>query len=326
MKNFTFVQPNKAATLPDLLASREGLTLPYAGGTDALARMKEGLVAPAQVIDLKTIPELTGIKEHKKEIDIGAITTLSDLAGHPAVKGITGLHEAALSVATLQLRNRGTIAGNLCQRPRCWYYRSRRFPCLRKGGEVCFAVNGENKYHAILGGDPCFIVHPSDLAPMLVALNAGVMIRHPRGENRLALEDFFVLPSADVHHENVLAPQEIVTRILVPKNPLQRSHYIKFRERQSFDFAMVSVAVAAQVGGKAVRDLRIVFGGVAPRPWRARKAEEILEGQTVTEERLLQAAKAELAEAMALDQNVYKIILARNLLKRAMLELLAQQR
>jgi xanthine dehydrogenase YagS FAD-binding subunit len=326
VKNFTFVQPQHAATLPDLLAYKEGSTLPYAGGTDALARMKEGLITPEQVIDLKTIAELSGIKENKKEIDIGAVTTLSDLAAHPAIQAITGLREATLSVATLQLRNRGTVGGNLCQRPRCWYYRSRRFPCLRKGGDVCFAVNGENKYHAILGGDPCFIVHPSDLAPMLVALQAGVMIRHPRGENRLALEEFFTLPAKDVRHENVLAPQEIVTRILVPKNKLVRSHYIKFRERQSFDFAMVSVAVAAQVGGKAVRDLRIVYGGVAPKPWRARKAEEVLEGKTVTEELLAQAAKVELAEAMALDQNGYKIILAKNLLKRAMLELLAQQR
>lgn len=326
MKNFTFVQPKQAATLPNLLASQEGITLPYAGGTDALARMKEGLLAPEQVIYLNALPELSGIKENKKEIDIGAVTTITDLAAHPAVQAITGLREAALSVATLQLRNMGTVGGNLCQRPRCWYYRNRLFPCLRKGGEICYAVNGDNKYHAILGGDPCFIVHPSDLAPMLLALNASVLIRHPKGENRLALENFFVLPSKDVQHENVLAPQEIVTRILVPKQPQLRSHYIKFRERQSFDFAMVSVAIAAQVGITTVRDLRIVFGGVAPKPWRARNAEQILEGRPVTEELLAKAANAEMEEAMALDQNGYKIILAKNLLKRALRELMAQQR
>lgn len=323
MKDFTQIIPKRAADLATLLSSQEGLTLLYAGGTDALARMKEGLISPEQVISIKNLKELTGIKENKTQVTIGAMTTLAELAAHPAVIAIPGLQQAALSISTPQLRNMGTVAGNLCQRPRCWYYRNRLFPCLRKGGEICYAVYGENKYHAILGGDPCFIVHPSDLAPMLIALNAAIAIVGPKGERVLSLEELYVTPAQDVLHETMLQPQEVITRIIVPKDSQLKSRYLKFRERQSFDFAMVSVAVAGRVNGDACSDLRIVFGGVAPKPWRALTAEKILRGKNLTTELLEQAGEAEMQEAVTLEKNSYKTILAKNLLNKVLREMIS---
>ncbi len=322
MKNFAYVYPKTVASIPALLSATEGASLLYAGGTDALARMKEGLVKPERLVNLKAVKELDHLEEKEDGLHIGATLKLTAFIKSPLVGKYPGLVEAAKSIATLQLRNMGTVGGNLCQRPRCWYYRSRHFPCLRKGGDVCFAVNGENKYHAILGGGPCFIVHPSDLAPMLIALDAKVNILGPTGERELPLDDLYVLPEKDVLHETVLSPQEMITSIIVPKSD-GKSHYLKFRERRSFDFAMVSVAVAASISGKRLNDVRVVFGGVAPKPWRAKAAEAVLEGQELTDELVEKAGAEEIKAAVTLEKNEYKVILAKNLLKKAMRDLTA---
>lgn len=322
MRNFEYIYPKDAKSIPVLLSKTEGESILFAGGTDAISRMKEGLVQPKQLVNLKAVPELNFIEEKKDGLHIGATTKLAELIDSTAVIKYPGLLEAARSIATPQLRNMGTVGGNLCQRPRCWYYRSRHFPCLRKGGDICYAVNGENKYHAILGGEPCFIVHPSDLAPMLITLDAKVTIRGPKKERKLSLAEFYVLPEEDVLHETVLTPQEILTEVIIPK-PVGISHYLKFRERRSFDFAMVSVAVAAKVSAKKTSNVRIVYGGVAPKPWRARAAEQVLEGQTVNDGLLEKAGNAEMNEVVTLEKNEYKVILAKNLLKKTVRDLMA---
>jgi len=322
MKNFEYIYPKNAASIPALLSAREGESLLYAGGTDAMARLKEGLTRPKQLINLKAVKELNFIKEDSKGLHIGATTFLADLIENESAQKYPGLIEAATSIGTIQLRNMGTVGGNLCQRPRCWYFRSHHFACIRKHGDTCFAMDGENKYHAILGGGPCFIVHPSDLAPMMIALGAQVTIAGPKGTRQVALEDFYVLPDQDPYHETILKPQEVLTEVLIPAEAKKLTgHYVKFRERKSFDFAMVSVAVAAKVNGDKVSDVRIVLGGVAPKPWRARESEKMLEGKNAKDQIMESAAQAELKHAEPMEQNEYKVILAKNLMKRAIREL-----
>ena len=322
MKNFEYIYPKSVDSVPAILKEIGNKGMVYAGGTDALARMKEGIHQPEQIVNIKFLEDLNYIKPTNDGLQIGATTPLTDLAESKSVQKIKGLHEAVQSIGTIQLRNMGTVGGNLCQRPRCWYYRSRHFDCLRKGGDVCYAISGENKYHAILGGDPCYIVHPSDLAPMLIALNAEVTIQSVKEKRKITLEEFYVLPETDPVNETILKPDEIVTSVHIP-NSNMRTHYLKFRERRSIDFALVSVAVSGKVSGKKLTNLRLVLGGVAPAPWRAKKAEKILEGQTVTDELLERAGSEELTDADPLEQNVYKTILTKNLINRAIKNLIA---
>ncbi len=322
MKSFEYVNPKDIKAVPKILTEAGSKALLYAGGTDALARMKEGVSRPDVVVNLKNLRELNFIKADRKGLFIGAGTLLADILEDKEAQAYPGLIEAVTSVGTIQLRNMGTLGGNLCQRPRCWYYRSDRFNCLRKGGDTCFAIYGENKYHCIAGGDPCFIVHPSDVAPMLIALDAQIFILGPKGEKKVKADDFFVLPDTDPFKENILKDDELVTKVFIPAaSKSLKSHYVKFRERDSFDFAMVSVAVAAKVDGEKLSNVRIVYGGVAPKPWRALSAEKMLEGKSASEDDVLKAGVVEFADAEPLEQNEYKVVLARNLLKRAVREL-----
>ncbi|HSK62236.1 MAG TPA: FAD binding domain-containing protein, partial [Pyrinomonadaceae bacterium] len=232
-----------------------------------------------------------------------------------------GLAEAANSIATVQIRNLGTVGGNLCQRPRCWYFRLEEVICLKKGGSDCYAASGENKYNAIFGGGPSFIVHPSDLAPVLLALGAEVRVQGANGRRVIPLDKFFTLPSeGDIRRENVLNNDDIITEIYVPASPLAaRSTYLKFKERESLDFALASVAAAVQLGSnRAVREARIVLGGVAPVPWRVPKAEAFLVGKSLTPEVLAEAAKIALADAEPLSKNAYKVPLTQTLVRRAL--------
>jgi len=323
MRAFEYVFPKDINRVPKILAEVGDKALLYAGGTDALVRMKERVHEPSVVINLKKIKELAEIKEDRKGLHIGAGAILADLLKNRKLTLYPGLVEAISSVGTIQLRNMGTLGGNLCQKPRCWYYRSHRFDCLRKGGDFCFAIFGDNKYHCIIGGDPCYIVHPSDIAPMLIALGAKIEILGPTGKDLIDVEDFYLLPQENPYEETILTKDQVVTKVLIPRSAKElKSHYVKFRERESFDFAMVSVAVAGKVEGESVSDFRIVYGGVAPKPWRALKAENALNGKTMTPAAIAQAADMEFAVAEPLTQNEYKVVLARNLLVRAIRELL----
>ncbi len=310
MKEFKFAQPQSLDQVTSLLSKEKTGYALMAGGTDLLDELKSKITAPDIVIDLKSVSGLTTLKEDKNHVSIGAMTTVAQLAENPIIQEkFPGLKEAALSLASPQLRNVGTVGGNLCQRPRCWYYRDPDAICWKKGGSRCYAIGGRNRYHAIFGGSICHIVYPSDLAPALISLDAEVTINGPAGEkNIVKLEDFYIPPETDVRKENVLKPHQVVSeiRIPLPKNGA-KSTYHKFKERGTWDFAVVSAAVSGVVSNRVFSDLRIVCGGVAPIPWRLKKAEDFIRGKKIDEAVVRQGAKEALAEAKPLDENAYKM-------------------
>jgi xanthine dehydrogenase YagS FAD-binding subunit len=291
------------------------------GGSEYLQLMKDQVVNPEYVVNLKTIPGLNSIKEERGGFRIGALVTLAEIEEHPAAREkLLILSEAAGEAASPQIRNAGTIAGNICQRPFCWYFRSSHFNCLRKSGQVCYTVTGDSRFHAILGAGPSYIVHPSDTAPALVALNAQIKIAGPAGEKTMPLEKFFVLPSVDFKRENILNPAEIVTEIYVPyPKSGSKGFYHKVRERLAWDHAIVAVATVVQSSGGVVGDARVVLGGVAPIPWRAPKAEEFLRGKRIDENTAQKAGEIALEGAKPLKDNVYKVGMAKSLVQRALL-------
>jgi xanthine dehydrogenase YagS FAD-binding subunit len=322
MRAFEYVKPATVADAVRELGRSWADAKILAGGIDLLGELKEGIIAPQRIVNIKGISGLRYIRFSEKEgLRLGALVTLEEIETHQVIRQrYTALAEAAHSVGTPQIRNVGTIGGNLCQRPRCWYYRDEHTKCLKKGGPMCFAYNGENKYHAILGGGPCYIVHPSDCAPALIAFRASVTVVSPRGQRTVPLEEFFVLPSRRLDHETILEPDEIVTEIQVPAPaPNTRSTYLKFKERDSHDFAIVGAAVVMRLKGKVCEDVRIVLSGVAPIPWRSPEAEAVLKGKAITPELAEQAGKAAVAKAQPLSQNAYKVPLTQAIVKQAVL-------
>ena len=323
MKNFKIAQPQTIDQVTSLLSEKRDKCYLMAGGTDLLGEIKDEIIEPEVVVDLKSISDLSYIKNEKDGVRIGALTSIAELAENPMIRhDYQGLHEAANSVATPQLRNLGTVGGNLCQRPRCWYYRDPQLLCQKKGGFECYAYTGRNKYHAIFGGGPCYIVHPSDLAPALISLDAEISISSPNGEKTLPLADFYILPVVDVRKENILGANEVVKEIKIPpaKNG-EKSTYYKLKERGVWDFALVSVAVKGTVAGDIFKDIKIVLGGVAPVPWRLEKAENIIKGRKVTEQLLRRAAREALKDARPLKENEFKKELIETVLYRTALSL-----
>jgi xanthine dehydrogenase YagS FAD-binding subunit len=319
MINFEYVNVTSLDGLPELLQGNRDENVILAGGTDLLDRLKERLIRPKRVINIKNIENLKGV-QNGKGLQIGALTTIADIAGDKQIRQkYPALSQAAASIATPQLRNMGTIGGNLSQRPRCWYFRAKEYDCLKKGGSKCYAVEGLNKYHAIFGGGPCHIVHPSDSAPVLMALGASLEVLGPGGKQEIALEDFFVLPNKKLLGETVLDSNQVVLNIMVPEPAAgTRSTYLKFREKQSLDFAISSVAAVLQMQGKRVQKAGIVLGGVAPVPWRSTEAEAELQGKELNETTILNASRAAVAKAEPMRHNSYKVLLTQNLIRRAL--------
>jgi len=334
MKAFDLIHPATIKEATRLLAQGGGLDAirPMGGGQDLLSTMKDYILSPATVVDLKRIPDLNKITVEAKGIHLGALVTITEVEEHPTIRAsYPVLAEAAQSIATIQIRNAGTVGGNLCQRPRCWYYRNERIVCLKKGGTKCYAApdSAENKYNAILGGGPSYIVHPSDLAPALLCLNAVLTIAGPGGKTRqLPLTEFFTLPGeGDITHENVLKPGELVTSVFVPASAMAaRSTYLKFREKNSLDWALSSVAMAVETDGNIVKSVRVVLGGVAPIPWHARAAEAALVGKPLDDETIRAAALAATEGAEPLAQNGYKVPLTQTMVRRAAAALVAGPR
>jgi xanthine dehydrogenase YagS FAD-binding subunit len=329
MKSFEWASPGSIPEALKVLAAGDPVLdfdespRPLAGGQDLLTTMKDRISRPSRVVNLKSIPGLNKIESDGKQgLKIGPLVTLLEIEEHPEIKAsFPGLAQAAHSVATPQIRHLGTIGGNLCQRPRCWYFRMESVICLKKGGDTCYAADAENKYHAIFGGGPSFIVHPSDLATMLIALDAAITITGPDGPRDLALADFFTLPAhGNIRKENVLKDGELLTEIRVPATALaSRSTYVKFKERESLDFAMSAVAAAVELAAdKTVKQARIVLGGVAPTPWRVSKAEDALIGKTLDPKTIADVAAIALQGAQPLDKNAYKVPLTQALVKRAL--------
>ncbi|MBM3977378.1 MAG: xanthine dehydrogenase family protein subunit M [Planctomycetes bacterium] len=297
-----------------------------AGGQDLLTELKEHIATPDALVDLSGIQGADAIELRADgSLSIGAGVTLAELEKHAELaRRWPVLTEAATSIASAQIRSQATVGGNLCQRPRCWYYRNEALSCLKKGGTECLAYGGMNKYNAILGGGPSYIVHPSDLAPALVALDAEIEIasREPRGaRRRIALASFFTLPAeGDVLRENVLAPGELVVAVHVPAHAAGnwRSTYLKFKERSSFDWALSAVALVARIDGARIAEARVVLGGVAPVPWRSKAAERVLAGRPIDDSAAREAGEAALAGAEPLSGNAYKVPLTKGLIVKAL--------
>ncbi len=325
MRNFKIAEPQTIAQAIALLANKEEKAHLMAGGTDLLTEIKEGVVEPDLIVDLKAIKELSFISREKDNLRIGAMTSVAEIASNPVVeRNYPALYQAASSVATPQLRNMGTIGGNLCQRPRCWYYRDAKFICRKKGGSQCFAARGRNKYHAIFGGGICHIVYPSDLAPALIAHDAKIVISSPQGERVTPLADFYVLPSANVRRENILAPDEILREIHLPAPQKgERSAYLKITERSAWDFALVSAAVRGVASGQSLVNPRIVLGGVAPIPWPLESVAQSISGKKLTEDLVREAAALALQEARPLEENAFKKALVEAVLVRGLLSLVS---
>ncbi|MEX0611747.1 MAG: FAD binding domain-containing protein [Pirellulales bacterium] len=302
----------------------EGKAALKAGGIDLLDLIKEGVEAPETLLSIDGLDEFRYILEENDGVHIGCLTTLADIGRNELMKTkYAVLHHAAAEAATPQIRERATVGGNLCQRPRCWYFRQREFHCLKKGGPTCFAVEGENRYHAIFGGGPSYIVHPSNVAPALVALDGVIVVQSAEGEpsdseppgspRRIPAAEFFVLPEQSLKSENVLKPGQVITEVILPNAPSQ-SATIELREKQSFDWPVAMACVARLAGG-----WRVCLGAVAPIPWLSEPAMKVLGNKDITPELAAAAGDAAVEDAEPMTDNEFKVQLVKVALKRALL-------
>ena len=299
------------------------------GGSDLVGGLMKDWVAgkgmpiPEVLIDITTAKELAGIRMASDGATIGAATTLTDIIDSKDLqKSMPLLISAAESVASPLIRNFGTVGGNINQRPRCWFFRGEDFNCYKKGGDFCYAVTGDNRYHAIIGGELCYIVHPSDTATALLALNAKAKVAGVAGDREVAFDSYFIGPREDVLRENVLKKDEFMTYVSVPNPPAgTKWGWTKLKDRQVYDFAVVSVAASFTLEGGAWKDGRIALGGVSPVPYRAKVVEDALKGKDV-KANVKQAAAAIRTVARPMSLNAYKVELAAGLIERTILEAL----
>ncbi len=324
MTPFELVRPEAVAEVGGLLVSDDSATKVIAGGTDLLGEIKEGVVRARTLVGIDRLRELRDYDVGQDGLRLGAMTTLARIEHDPAISArYPALAQAAASIATPQIRNVGTLGGNLCQRPRCWYYRSPQFHCSKKGGDVCFARDEGNKYHAVIGGGSCHIVHPSDLAVALISLRAEVATAGPTGPRTMPLEDFFAGPDRDITAENVLETGEILAHVHVPATWAgHRSVYVKAKERQAYDFALASVALAVDVNDGTVSHARLTLGGVAPVPLRRVEVEEVLNGARVAAVDSTALGELAVSGARPLKDNGYKVPLVAALVRRALASVL----
>jgi xanthine dehydrogenase YagS FAD-binding subunit len=317
---FELFQP---ASVEDALAlkRRYGKTSwTYAGGLDSLDWFKDRIKRPEVVIDLGGVDELRGIRSGSDGVEIGAMTTLTEIAESPEIREkFSILSQAASQVATPQIRNQSTLGGNLAQDTRCWYYRG-GWPCYRAGGNICYAdtPTAINREHALFDTSRCVAVNPSDTAPALIALDAKLVIQSSGGERVVDAEDFFLTPAKDIRRMTILEPGDLLTAVRIPDTWAgARFYFEKVRDRQSWDFALVNVASAMKVTGGAIEDVRLVVNAVGPRPLRLRDVERQLKGQPVNEEVAEAAGELAVRGAVPLQHNAYKIPLMRNLVRRS---------
>lgn len=319
MKTFTFKEPSELEKASDLL--RNGIRgYLLAGGTDLVTEMKQGIIEPHLLVSTSQIQEMSDIEWDQSGVRIGSMVTLSDIVSHERMKiEVKSLVQAADSIATPQIRNIATLGGNLCQRPRCWYYRNSRFNCIKKGGTKCFAVGGSDKYHAILGGHSCYIVHPSDSATALVSLKAKVEIFRKSQRLTVPIVDFFTGPEIDVTRENILEPGDILISIHIPNESMEGSSvFLKAKERKSMDFAIVSVAAMIKIENDRIRRVGLTVGGVAPVPWNLDILERKLVGLKAKDVDIKSLCSGVFKDAKVMGQNGYKLQLAQTYLERSL--------
>ncbi|HUQ90056.1 MAG TPA: xanthine dehydrogenase family protein subunit M [Bryobacteraceae bacterium] len=321
MQAFEYASPTTVKDAVGMLSAQWGEIDVLAGGTDLISLMKEYIHTPKRVINIKGIKELGGISKSGGGLRIGATATLDELAESAAIRAeYPSLSQAALGVTSPQIRNMGTVGGDLCQRPRCWYFRQ-GFGLLGKdkGGESLIP-NGENRYHAIFPQAPVYYVNASSLAPALIALGAKVKIMGPNGGRELPVEQLITVPKDERSRELALAPNEIVTEILVPGARGVRNATYEVRQKEALDWPLAAASVALKMKGNAIESARIVLGHVGPTPVVAADAEKMLAGKTLTQDLATEAGKAALAGAKPLSGNGYKVQLARVAVKRALMD------
>jgi xanthine dehydrogenase YagS FAD-binding subunit len=330
MKAFELHEPTTVPEVIGLLDKFGPKAKVLAGGSDLIAGvMKDwvqgrGMPYPSVLIDLQTIPALKGIKPASGGVTIGATTSLTDILESKELNDkFPLLTRSVASVASPLIRNFGTLGGNINQRPRCWFFRGEDFNCYKKGGDFCFAVTGDNRYHAIIGGELCYIVHPSDAATALLALNAQAKVVGPAGERMVPFDSYFVGPREDVLRENVLKPNELMTELFIPDPaPGTKQGWTKLKDRQVYDFALVAVGVAGVMDGGTWKDGRITLGGVAPIPYRAKVVEDALRGKDL-KATIKQAASLIRTVARPMSLNAYKVDVTIGLIERTVLEAVA---
>jgi xanthine dehydrogenase YagS FAD-binding subunit len=322
MQAFEYANPATKQEAVALLGTRWGEAEVLAGGTDLLSLMKNYLIAPKRLVNIKGLAGLKGIRSAAEGIVIGALTTLQELHDDKTIHdAFHGLAHAAGSVASAQIRNMGTVGGDLCQRPRCWYFRNGFGLLARDSSGQPLVPRGDNRYHAILGNDgPAYFVNPSSLAPMLIALGARARLFGPNGQREVALADFFTTPRNDNERENVLKPNEILTEVVIPAaaRGMANATY-EVRQKTALDWPLAAASVALKMDGSRVASARIVMGHVAPVPWPATEAAKWLEGKSLTEETAVRAGEAAVREAKPLSRNRFRVQLARVAVKRALL-------
>src|SRR5580765_1335576 len=320
MPTFQLYQPSSVTDAQKLLQQNGSDALVLAGGLDSMDWLKDRIKKPKAVVDLSGIAELKGVRETSDGVEIGAMTTLTEVAQNLVIRQKYGLlAQAAELVASPQIRNQGTIGGNVSQDTRCWYYRG-GWTCYRAGGNICYAdtPTSVNREHAIFNADRCVAVNPSDTAPALVALDASMVIRGPKGERVVPAEEYWIGPGIDITRMNVLATNEILTAIRIPATMAGAQFYFeKVRDRQVWDFPLVNVASAMVVSGDKIDKIRLVVNAVAATPHRLTAVETAIIGKTRDEATADMAGKMAVEGAQTLRHNAYKVPLMRNLVKRA---------
>ncbi|HYR82469.1 MAG TPA: xanthine dehydrogenase family protein subunit M [Terriglobia bacterium] len=330
MKSFELYEPATVKDAVETLTKLGSKAKILAGGSDLVAGvMKDwvqgaGMPLPEVLIDVTTIPQLRGIKVDQNGATIGSNMTLTEIIESKELKQqFSLLVDAAHSVASPLIRNYATLGGNINQRPRCWFLRGPDFACYKKGGDTCFSVSGDNRFHAIIGGELCYIVHPSDTATALLALNAQAKIAGPDGERMVPFDNFFISPRENVLHENVLKPNELLVEVFIPTPaPGTKQTWMKLKNRDVYDFALVSVAAAFTVENDNWKDGRVVLGGVAPVPYRATGVENQLKGKNIRNG-IKQAAAIIRTVARPMSMNAYKVDIAQTMVERTILQGLA---
>jgi xanthine dehydrogenase YagS FAD-binding subunit len=323
MRPFEFTSPRTKEQVPALLGSNWGEVEILAGGTDLLSLMKDDITTPRRLVNVKGIQDLHSISvKPDKSVRIGALKTLAELGENADLqKSHPVLAHAVADAASPQIRNMATLGGNLCQRPRCWYFRTGYGLLARDKDGKSLVPNGDNRYHAILGNDgPAYFVSPSTIAPVLIAYQAKIRIFGPQGARELPLEKFFVIPKTDQEREHDLRPNEMVIEVIVPPANGVRAAAYEVRQKESFDWPYATAAVALTMNGSNVSNARVVMGHVAPVPWLSPEAAEALTGKPITAQTADQAAQAAVSKAKSLGRNAEKIQLARVAVKRAILK------
>ena len=320
MKPFAYVNPANEKEAVAALSKEYEKSLPIGGGQDLLARMKDYVTEPDRVVNVKNLD--ASVTRVSGGLRIGSAMKMVDVAEHPEINKLyPAVAAAAIEVGTPQIRNQGTVGGNINQRPRCWYYRNEEFICYKKGGNRCFTPEGENQFHAIFGEGPSYIVHPSSLAVPFVAYDATFRLLGPRGERMVKAADYFTMPTKEnVKTENVLQPDELLTHVILPAPGGVKSGHYEIRYKTSHDWPIAFATVLLSMNGQTVQGARIVMGAVAPVPWRAQAAEKALAGQRITPETAVAAAEAALTGAEPLSRNAYKVQVAKTAVERAILQ------